>query len=320
MKQPHAPGSARPSLSARQGLLLAAMLSVAPLAHAATQVVAEVADMKAAENSIQASTGRIFVSSNGSMFELTTQGSTWSKVEITTQFANNKARPCYYLGLTEYAKTLYTVCTEDSQNATAPKYLLALDLATTGAPLREIAPLQAQGLPNGLASDGAGNLYFSNLATLAPGNIWRITLANRFQVASQKMAYQFAALNPNGMKYYGGKLYVTANPPALVGTSELQRFPVSSTGLGTPTTVYSATSFLDDFGLVKGGFLLANYLGTAVLHLSESGQLLHSAAAILPTSATYVKNSALPNGGVVVTLGGSSKAVIATTDWGLSAR
>lgn len=314
-------GAARRSRGVLAALMFAAGL--VPMAGALAQTSYTVTGMDAAENSIQTTTGRIFVSSKTGVYELGTSGTAGTKRLVPTQFKNGVARPCYFLGMAEWTRTLYSVCTEDSSKAAAPKYLMALDLNSTDptTPLREIATLRAEGLPNGLASDGRGNLYLANLATFAPGNLWRLSLAGRFAVALQSPVYQFPNLNPNGVKFHGGQLYVTANPPLLVGTSALLRFPVTFTGvIGEPVTLYTSNRFLDDVGLVKDGLLLASFLGNQVLHLSETGQVLHAATLYLPTSATYVKNNLLPSGGLLVTLGGSDQAVIGDVPWGLAPR
>ncbi|MEY4560955.1 MAG: hypothetical protein RLZZ618_232 [Pseudomonadota bacterium] len=324
---------------AMAGLVLAA--APASEALAAVTIGQQITGMEKAENSIQTSSGRIFVSYDGGIFELTQSAGTWTKTPVTKLMPSGSSGHCYFLGMAEYANTLYTVCTEDNASAAARKHLMAMRLEVANDVLLQVIELTGVELPNGLASDGQGNLFFANTTlpdltknpAVKPGTLHRIQLTGRKTVAGPNTQVYpsigttptaaLALLNPNGVKFDSGKLYVTANPPALSGTSILARFPVSSAGtLGTPVTLYSSTTFLDDFALVKGGMLIIEWIGGSLKYINEAGGVLrtYSVPFSFPTSATMLKPGTSPGAAVLVTLQGSDRAVFLETDWPIAPR
>lgn len=290
--------------------------------QAATSVVAQVGNLKKAENAIQTSTGRSFVSTDGALYELKESSSgQWSASAVTTRFTNASTTSCYFTGQAEYANTLYALCAENTLMPSAPKHLMAMDLSQANAPLQEIAALHDTGVPNGLASDGAGHLYYANTTLLSAGAVWRITLASRFSVAEEKEFHKFPFCTANGMKFSQNRLYVGANPPTFVGLSQVLRYDVTATGLANKAVVYESWNVIDDLELVQGGVVVAEYLGNKVTHVSESGQVLHSATGFSsPTSAHLVWDPVRAQRQLLVTEAGTNRATWLTTDWGLSPR
>jgi len=342
---PRGRASKRPVLARRllatlgltAGLVLAAL--PAREATAAVTIGQSVPGIVDAENSIQTSTGRIFVSSDGYLYELRKDAAgVWAKTAVPAVYPYDvysekpeRKDKCYYLGLTEYANSLYSVCARDNVVG-APKYLMVLDLTLANPSLWSMWSINADvELPNGLASDGRGNLFFANttlpilLKKQLPGNIQRIQLSGRYTVAGQTImdTPAIAALNPNGMKFHGGQLYVTANPVSSSGDSLLVRFPVSSAGaLGTPWTIHTSTTFLDDFSLVQGGMVLIEWITGSMKFINEAGGLMRSYQypLSLPTSATVLKPGTAPGNAVLVTSMASDKAVFLETDWPIAPR
>ncbi|MGE5452326.1 MAG: hypothetical protein ACM3VZ_10865 [Acidobacteriota bacterium] len=306
----------------RQALIAGAALICTQTALAAVSVVDEVDGLKKAENAIQTSTGRSFVSTDGALYEMKESAAgLWSASPVPTRFAQTSTRSCYFTGLTEYASTLYAVCAENTLMPFAPKHLLALDLAQPNAPLQEIAALHDTGFPNGLASDGAGHLYYANTTLLSAGAVWRITLAGRFAVSEEKEFYKFPFCTANGMKFSQNRLYVGANPPTFVGLSQILRYDVGASGLSNKAVIYESWNVIDDFELVQGGLVVAEYLANKVTHVSESGQVLHAATGFsLPTSTHLMWDPVRAQRQLWVTEAGANRATWLSTDWGLSPR
>lgn len=300
---------------------LAAML--ASTSHADPQVLAQVNQLNKAENALQTSTGRTFVSTKGAIHELIeSSDGKWSAQVVPARRKNSQPLTCYFTGLAEYANTLYAVCTENNLLAFAPKYLVAMDLSQPGSTLQEIAPLRAWGLPNGLASDGAGHLYYANTAVLTPGAgaVWRITLSSRFTVSEEKAFHTFPLSSANGLKFRQNKLYVSTNPVTVLGLSQLLRYDVSAAGLTNKAVVYQSLKLIDDFSLVQGGLLIAEFLGNRIVHTTETGQVLHSASFSSPSSAHLINSRASGKRIVLVTEAGANRVSLIANDWNLLPR
>ena len=295
-------------------------VSSAP-ALASTLTVAQVANLPKAENAIQTSNGRNFVSTDGKLFELReSSNGNWSASAVPTRYTRSGQSACYFTGLAEYAATLYALCADNTLLASAPKHLLALDLNQASPTLQEIAVLHDFGFPNGLAADGAGHLYYANTALLLPGSVWRITLASRFAVAEEKEFYSFPLCVGNGLKFFRNQLYVGVNPPTFVGLSQLLRYDVNASGLANKTVIYQSLGIIDDFELVQGGVVLAEYLGSRIVHLSESGQVLHTASFSAPTSVHLISDPVRGQRELLVTEAGANRASLVQTDWNLAPR
>ena len=301
--------------------LLALSAGLAGSAVAASDTVAQVANLPKAENAIQTANGRTFVSTDGKLFELKENSAgQWLAGAVPVRFSNSSQTACYFTGLTEYTGTLYALCADNTLLATAPKHLLALDLGQSGAVLQEIAALHDFGFPNGLASDGAGHLYYANTALLIPGSVWRITLASRFSVAEEKEFYQFPLCVGNGMKFIRNQLYVGVNPPTFAGLSQVLRYDVSATGLSNKAVIYQSLGVIDDFELVQGGLVLAEYLWQRIVHINEGGQILHTAVFMSPSSVHLINDPVRGQRELLVTEAGGNRASFVRTDWNLAPR
>lgn len=277
--------------------LAAALLLFASIARAelvATQV-------KNAENTIQTSNQRLFASSDGAFYELKLDSTGWSKAQVPVRFKDGVTRACYFLGITESVGTLYTACTEDSLNPLAKKHLFGLDIAQP-AQLTEVGELKNMALPNGLAADNNGNLYAADSGLpLLPGTIQKITLAGPYAIASQTTFHSFVFCKPNGLRFANGKLYVSTNPFSYLGLSQLLRYDVGANGLYNHTQIYSSLAFLDDFALVQGGAVVAEFLGGRIVHINEQGGELHQAIFSQPTSVTLLTAPQFGSGSLLVT-------------------
>lgn len=298
-------------------LRLALSLCAATAAHA--EVVAT--GVRYAENAIETSNQRLFVSSDGAFYELTAGASGWSKTAVPVQFRDGVARHCYFLGIAETMGRVYTLCTEDSINPLAKKHLFGLDIHQAAPQLVEAGELHGMSLPNGLAADGSGNLYAADSGLpLLPGTIQKITLAGPTTIATQSTFHRYLANKPNGLRYANGKLYVSVNPFSYIGVSQLLRYDLGAGGLENCTTIYSSLGFIDDFTLVSGGAVVAEFLGGRITHVNEQGTELHRASFSQPTSARLLGAPQFGTGNLLVTERSSGNVHRYSNDWGLQPR
>lgn len=299
-------------------MLIAAILCLlSPLSQA--ELVAT--NVSLAENTIQTSNQRLFASSDGAFYELILNSGSWRRLTVPVSFKDGRTRPCYFLGITESAGTVYTACTEDAFNPLAKKYLLGLDMYQTAARLQEVGELHDMALPNGLAADNSGNLYIADSGMpFLPGVIRKITLASAFAIATQSVLHSFAAYKPNGLRYANGKLYVTVNPFSYVGMSQLLRYDLGANGLSNPAPIYSSLAFLDDFALVDSGAVVSEFLAGRIVHVSERGSELHHASFSQPTSVSLLTAISYGVGNLLVTERSRGNVQRFINNWGLRPR
>lgn len=304
-----------------QALFASTLLLASSLLYAQGQVVAS--GVNRAENAIQTSNQRLFVSSDGGFYELTVNGGVWSKTPVAATFASGKTAACYYLGVAETAGMLYTLCAENWGIPLSPNHLLGFSIYDTAPHLVEIGPLQGMVSPNGLAADSSGNLYAVDSGLLGlPGAIHKITLAGSNAIATQSVFYQYDLWKPNGLKISGGSLYVSLDPLTYAGLSKLVRYDLGSNGLSNQTAIYDSLWVLDDFTLVQGGVVIAEDLGY-VTHVGENSRILHRQAfpiLTVPTSVALLTAPPFGAGSLLVTEMGTGNAIRLANNWGLQAR
>ena len=304
----------------RKHLALVALLSLlfASLAARAETIATQVA---AAENAIETSNHRLFVSSDGAFYELGFVNNGWTKTKVPTVFRDGANRSCYFLGIAEINGRVYTVCTADHLNPLAKKFLLALDTFDTAPKLNEVGELHGISLPNGLTVDNAGNLYVADSGLpLLPGTIQKVTLASAYTISTQTTFHRFLAFKPNGLRYSQGKLYVTVNPFSYIGVSQLLRYDLQPDGLRNETALYKSVSFLDDFALVEGGAVMAEFLGGRITHVNERGTELHRAGFTQPTSVSLLNAPTYGAGNLLVTERSTGSVHRFMNSWGLRPR
>jgi len=278
-------------------------------------------DAKYAENTIQTSNQRLFLSSDGGFYELTRDSAGWHKNMLPAIFRDGVARPCYYLGIAETAGTVYTVCTENFSNPFAKKYLMGLNIYQPAPQLIEAGQLTGMSSINGLDADGSGNLYAADPGLpLLSGKIIKITMAGSHTIATQNVFHRFIASKPNGIRYAGGKMYISTNPTTYIGTSELMRYDLGANGLYNARTIFKSLWFLDDFMLVQGGAVVTEFLGGRLTHINESGSVLHRASFSQPTSITLLSASTYGSGSVLVTRRDAGEVHRLASNWGLLKR
>ena len=213
----------------------------------------------AAENQLFTSTGRLFISGDEGVYEITQQGAGHSSHKLQAEAS------CQFGGLTEHAGTLYANC-YDMVNANSSLYAAPL---TQAPALRVIHALPGVALANGLTSDEDGNLY---VASTFDGTILRLQLepGDPLKVRAQDTFIASSGLFSNGIKYFDGRLYWTAFTTLKNATLR----PDGQAGL--QRDLWADLTFLDDLYADESGFLLDDYLNGKVIGLNAAAQQ-HSA-------------------------------------------
>lgn len=306
-----------------------------PAAAATPELRATIGGVNAAENLLQAADGRIYASSNGAVYHLLPPAAPaplasagWSRGDaLKATYLDTHDHPCYDLGMTEQVSshTVFVVCTENNLDINAPKHLMAIDPAQPGSTaeptLREVGALPSTGLPNGLAADSWGHLYYADTGLLYPGSVHRITLSGTSTLVSDVATIQFLLENPNGIKAGGGSLYVGTDPVLLLGTTRILRYGLSASGTTLlPAFVTTEAGFYDDFTLAAGGQILAaEYLLGQVQQVDEaSGAVVQRLGVAFPTSATIVTRGS--DSAMLVTQRSANQVAVYTNGWGLKPR
>ncbi|WP_338849155.1 hypothetical protein V8J88_09405 [Massilia sp. W12] len=225
-----------------------------------------------AENSLHSANGRWFVSSQGQLYEFWRNGAKWEKRTLPLATVDGAVPDCYFLGMAETASQVYTVCALDIYNAHGKRYLMRFDSRDNGAPqVKLAAQLSGVAFPNGLAADAQGNLYLADSGPLLlPGNLRKLSMQDG-QLTNSQVLHQFPLCKPNGLKIDGKRLYVSLNPVTYLGKSQLLRYELGPFSLQNKLEIASSWSVMDDFALVKGGVLLADFLGGKLRWVMENG-------------------------------------------------
>jgi hypothetical protein len=321
------------SISRRQLLsitLTGLLSSLLGTAHADSTTI--LTTIPAAENAIQVSDGRLFVSGSDGLYLVDAASKTKSKIPVAfdATSAPSTANTCYFTGLTQYSNYLYAACTPDVNSDSSPRYLLMMDL-NQSPQIRAFYRGNDAGFYNGIAVTGYDTLFVANMGGLNPytsGKIQKVTMSAPGKVSSMN-DWLYTANRINGMKVSGSTLYYTEDNLFFAGVNFVKKVPITSTGAaGMPTTIYYSTSYIDDFTLVSGGLVVAaataNPLNGAItgslIHLSESGSVLHSAQFPdwQPTAAAILKSPTW--GSLLVTELKHGNVFIFNQSWGLNPR
>ncbi len=261
-----------------QAIVMAAALAISQQGHAQTAenasvnlVASDAVKLKAAENVLTLSDGRVLVTYNGGINEL--KG--LSNGTVTVQPLNAPA--CYYAGIVEWQGYIYASCSKNFGLPLSGGALVAApitaDLARTT--FRSIKSLYNIAGPNGLAVSESGVFYLADSGLYlpsAPGKIVAFTLSNPTTVASQKTVYNSLG-RPNGVRYdrHAKVVYFTENP-VFNGTasSHLKRaVPHGTNAFSNTTSVFSLSGYLDDFTLTADGAVLTNAGNNTAVYFNE---------------------------------------------------
>lgn len=208
----------------------------------------------AAENQIFSAAGRLYVSGDNGVFELSR--ATPAAPITATQLVSIEG--CNFGGMSERAATLYAVCYDGTSS-----YLYAA--AETALPSFErIFDLPDVPLANGMATDGA-SLY---VTVTVQSTILRLVLdpSDPMRVAAREAFPPLSSgLLPNGIKISGGDVYFGD-----VGT--IRRASLENPARSTAPI--NALTYFDDLWVSDRVVLVTDYVFGSVLAFSTGGPFL----------------------------------------------
>lgn len=310
-------------------LLAAFFLGTAISAQADTTTILTTAP--SAENAIQTSDGRLFVSASDGLYQVNASTKTKTKVPValSATSAASTSTNCYFTGLAQYQNYLYAACTPDVESNFALRHLLVMDL-NQSPQMRSFHSVSDIGFFNGISLDANGNIYaanFGSLATPSAGRIIKLTMSSRTTVAS-KVNWLYSTGRINGIRVNGNTVYYVEDNVYFAGYNYFKKVGITSIGTaGTPQTIYRSTNYIDDFILVTDGAVLATAAMSPfapsngeVVHISETGAVLHSAKfpGWQPTAVAFMKTPTW--GSLLVTELAQGNVFILGQSWGLNPR
>lgn len=222
-----------------------------------------------AENVMFSSTGRLYVSVDGGLYEVVRAVDGTLRKILRSPGAN-----CQFGGLAEHDGVLFANCTD---KLTASWLYAAYE--TEDPVFERIADITGATIANGLAVDESGRLY---VAAQMQGVLLRLKVNYEGPVSVDSVE-TFQALplgsTPNGLKIRDGALYWS-------GLSNLTVEELGSPGAGTQ--LFTSLTVVDDFYVDAKGILLADFLGGAVYSLDSSGRQVGKTSAGLLTNPAMV--------------------------------
>ncbi|HVW26979.1 MAG TPA: hypothetical protein VHC69_16540 [Polyangiaceae bacterium] len=204
------------------------------------------------ENSMFTRAGRLFVTGDDGIYEITRDAS-----GVARSTAYGAGSGCKFAGMAESNDVLYVNCYDGTNSSV---FAAKLEVAPS---FRKIYDLPGVALANGAAADDSGRLY---VADSTHGNIFRLTVdaTDPFTI-TQREAFSTGNLFPNGLKVFDGAVYYT-------DFVAVKRIPLLSGGRAGPvTTLATQLTFFDDLYVDDRGILVANYLFGSVEALTSAG-------------------------------------------------
>jgi hypothetical protein len=218
----------------------------------------------AAENLMFSDTGRLFVTGDDGIYELTRDAS-----DDVTKTVVAPATTCKFAGMSEIGGVLYAACYDQTGSNS---YLYAAELDPVPQ-FRSIYTLSGVALANGVAADSQGRLY---VADSFDGTLLRLGLAptDPFAVATKEtFVAKGSNILPNGLKFFGGAIYYT-------DFVSIKRVPLLPDGSAGPiATLDTQLTFFDDLYVDARRILVANFLFGTVELLTPGGIDLFDTAA-----------------------------------------
>jgi len=253
----------------------------------------------AAENVMFSSDGRLFVTGDDGIYELTRAVS--GEVVKLNLFPG---AGCAWSGMAEVGTVLYATCFNGTDS-----FLFAARRSASPN-FRTIFTLRGVTTANGLAADAAGRLY---VTTTLQGDVLRIELqpGDRFSVASQVTLFsKTAGLIPNGLKVFRQRLFIGD----VLGT--LRAAAIEAPRIAVPLVQQFA--LFDDLFVDSRGLLVADFSGGAIRAFDAAGRMLDwtRPGALQNPSAVVPANGRLglgPRDLIVTEKGGHRVSVLRST-------
>lgn len=295
-----------------------------------------------AENLLVTSDKRWFAGGSDGLYQIDPDGATPpQKIPVafdahSTPSTDNRS---FFFGITQHQHFIYATCTPDPQDATSPRYIMLMDMMQSPPSMAAIYSVSNPSFFDGLSTDAAGNLYLTCFGTLFPlraGKIIKLSMASPTTVASQS-DWLAVGGHPNGIKIDGDTLYFSQEAALFVGYAYVKKVRIQADGTpDMPIVIHTAGigRILDDFELVDGGLVItqAGLIDSfdptkfhdspfnQLIHISESGQELHSSPPLSPPSAVrLVPDSTSPSPDLIVTER-TGDVIRLRQEWGLKQR
>lgn len=269
----------------RLPLLLSAALALPLLSGCLDKT--RVATVPDAENQLFTPDGRLIVTGGTGVFEIVRDG---SGGYVAQRLASDAPANCNYTGLAQRGTWVFTACQSRANLFAMPDNHLLMAQVQPGQPLHFVQvprpspdPMDALGLPNGMAFSPAGQLLLadSNLTGLQ-GGVARLSLDTaggaprlvNFERAWLGSAQHLA--HPNGVRVQGRSLFVS-------DLSAVRRYQFDGAGnvpstlpspygpVANEVTVYQGLTVLDDIQPLCGGLAIDDFLGGRLLYLAPNG-------------------------------------------------
>ncbi|HUP91544.1 MAG TPA: hypothetical protein VM074_04790 [Solimonas sp.] len=227
-------------------------------------------DLPDLENLRIADNGRVFVSGQQNLYEITRDGS--GAYSATALLGAGSG--CS--GMAFNGGTLYALCPGQS-DPTDLAGLFALDVATPGATPQQVYSLAGMSLPNGMAWDEVGGyLYVTDGPIAAEPKIVRLKVdaADPRHIVSQETWLALLPQYPNGLALRGRSLYTTLYQPGSGGT--VARVDIQADGTpAAPVAIY-AGGIMDDLSVAGDTLLVTDWQGGAIFQIGLDGTLLQT--------------------------------------------
>lgn len=267
--------------------------------------------MPSSENAYFTESGRLFVVGGKNLYEVTISNGTYStRVELEGLIGGYD---CHFNGMTAHGETLYALCSSTSGEPIAersdyseseieniaqeggeglfemiaglfgielPKvsFLVRIDLKEAGPHRVKYSEISKGGgvfFPNGITTDGVGNIYITNFLALISNEpaILKVKVEDEenFIVSEEPFLQRPYGIEPNGIQLDGDVLYY-------VSGNNLFRIGINDDGsAGHVASIYSTfpTNVFDDFIIGPDGIALTELnMVTIVSPLAAANKII----------------------------------------------
>jgi len=216
----------------------------------------QLVDLPQLENIAYTSGGRLFVSGQQNLYEITRIAA--DDYQARAMFATEGG--CS--GLAEQRGYLYALC---------PGGLHALSLADPDAAPVLISPLVGMTLPNGMVAGADNQLYITDGPVALEPKIVRLQLSSDdpLRVLQQDTWLLTFPEYPNGLAIRGQRLYTTLYLPP-VGT--VAAIDIKADGSAGPIQRLAMRGIMDDLSVYGESLLIADFQNGALLQLNLNGE------------------------------------------------